>query len=86
MVSIVFPLGFLIGMPFPTGIRLAGKIDKRLVTWGYALNGCASVIGAVLAIIVSINFGHSPALFLSALCYSLALLSLLSLFKEEVFR
>lgn len=86
LISIVFPLGFLLGMPFPMGIRLARGIHPKIVTWGYALNGCASVIGAVAAIIVSINFGHSFVLALSALCYFLALLSIYSLFGKKVFR
>ncbi len=67
------PLGFLMGMPFPIGIRIAGKTEKRLIALGYCANGCASVLSPALAIVIAISFGFSTVFALAALCYLAAL-------------
>lgn len=73
---LLLPLGFLIGMPFPVGIRLAHKIDSRVVALGYAVNGCASVLAAILAVIIAISLGYSAVLALAVICYLIAMVIL----------
>src|SRR5208282_4548093 len=62
------PLGFVMGMPFPTGLRalavgpvveLSGALaaTDNAVEWAWAMNAAASVLGSVLAIMIAIQFG-----------------------------
>ncbi|HET9838466.1 MAG TPA: hypothetical protein VFR84_09545 [Candidatus Angelobacter sp.] len=64
---VLVPLGFLMGMPFPTGLRLV-----RTVEWAWALNAAASVMGSVLAMVIAIHFGLSITLLCAAVAYVLA--------------
>jgi hypothetical protein len=74
-VGLVAPLGFLMGMPFPTGIRLVATHGKDSVPWMWAVNGGMSVLGSVLAIIVAIQSSFTAVLVAAALGYAVALLS-----------
>jgi hypothetical protein len=64
---VLAPLGFLMGMPFPTGLRLV-----KTVEWAWALNAAASVLGSVMAMIVAIHFGLTVTLLCAAVAYLLA--------------
>ena len=64
---ILAPLGFLMGMPFPTGLRLV-----KTVEWAWALNAAASVLGSVMAMIIAIHFGLTVTLLCAAAAYMLA--------------
>ncbi len=61
------PLGFLMGMPFPTGLRLV-----KTVEWAWALNAAASVLGSVMAMIIAIHFGLTVTLLCAEAAYLLA--------------
>lgn len=69
---LLLPLGFLLGTPFPSGLRLfaRGRELKVPLIWG--LNGVASVVGSLLAAIGAKNFGFSVMLGLGAAIYLLA--------------
>jgi Spermine/spermidine synthase domain len=66
---VLAPLGFLMGMPFPTGLRLV-----KTVEWAWALNAAASVMGSVMAMIIAIHFGLTVTLVCAAVAYLLAAL------------
>ena len=66
---VLAPLGFLMGMPFPSGLRLV-----KTVEWAWALNAAASVLGSVLAMIIAIHYGLTATLVCAALAYLLAAL------------
>lgn len=70
----IFPLGLLMGIPFPMGLTVAGQTDKRLVALGWGINGLFSVIGSVLAIAVAMMIGFSAVFAVAAGFYILALL------------
>ncbi|HEY1211886.1 MAG TPA: hypothetical protein VGE82_02980, partial [Nitrososphaera sp.] len=72
-VAILAPVGFLMGMPFPTGIRLLRSHQPDYIPWMWAINGAFSVLGAVLAIALGIMFGSSYAMMLGVLMYLIAL-------------
>jgi hypothetical protein len=65
--AVLAPLGFLMGMPFPTGLRLV-----KTVEWAWALNAAASVLGSVMAMIIAIHFGLTVTLLCAAAAYLLA--------------
>jgi len=56
-------IGFVMGFPFPLGIRYL-KLAKceNQIPWMWGLNGAASVFGSVLAVVLAVTFGYSTAL------------------------
>lgn len=62
-VLLLAPLGLLLGVPFPIGLRLAHHQDERIVAWGWALNGYATVIGTTATSII-IQFAGYQNMFL----------------------
>jgi len=56
------PLSFLMGVPFPSGIRIIGNLSPALVPWAWGINGCVSVISSILALIIALSVGFSWAL------------------------
>ena len=70
---LLIPLGFLMGMPLPIGMRLFH--DKNdLVPWSWGVNSATSVLGAILAVVVAMNAGFTVTLLVGTLLYLLALI------------
>ena len=65
-------LGFLMGMPFPTGIRWAGRRQPTVVPWLWGINGVTSVLGSALATALAIHAGFRLTLVVAALAYAAA--------------
>lgn len=65
----IAPLGFLMGMPFPLGVRITKKINPELIPWAWAVNGCASVLGSILVIMIALSWGFSIVLVLASAVY-----------------
>lgn len=76
-VLVLCPLGLLMGMPFPLGIAAVHGREPRLVPWAWGINGTLSVLGSVLAAMLSISFGFTLALLVGQLVYFVALLAAL---------
>jgi spermidine synthase len=69
---LLIPLGFVMGMPFPTGLRAlveASRSSDCAVEWAWAMNAAASVLGSVLAMVIAIQFGLTVALATGAAAY-----------------
>lgn len=73
----LFPLGILMGIPFPLGIRWLSSISSPLIPWAWCVNGCSSVLSSILAVMIALGGGFSLVLSLAACCYALATLFLL---------
>jgi len=78
---LLVPLGFLMGMPFPTGLRALAAAPEfptgraaNAVEWAWAMNAAASVLGSVSAMLIAIQFGLNVTLACGAAAYLLALL------------
>ncbi len=69
---VISPLGFLMGFPFPTGVRLLDQGEKRLILWAWATNAFSSVINSILALIIAFWGGYNLVLVLAAGGYLLA--------------
>lgn len=66
---LIAPLGFFMGMPFPIGLSsIAGQAHAYL-PWAWGINGCASVISAVLATLLAIHFGFQAVIVVALLLY-----------------
>jgi len=72
----IAPLGTVLGVPFPTGLRLVGQAAPSLVPWAWAVNAFFTVIGSVLATILAMAFGFAAVQMIAAGCYALALLAI----------
>jgi SAM-dependent methyltransferase len=72
-VLLLCPLGILLGMPFPSGLRIIGEEVPSLVPWAWGVNGFFTVIGTVGALILGMAFGFKAVLVVAAACYLIAL-------------
>jgi hypothetical protein len=53
------PLSFLMGIPFPSGIRMMGTLSPELVPWAWGINGCVSVVSSILSLMIALSVGFS---------------------------
>jgi len=58
----ILPLAVLMGMPFPTGLRMLERMDESMRPWAWGVNAFATVIGSMLCVLVSIHAGFTTAL------------------------
>ena len=65
-------LAFFLGWPFPAGLRVMARSSPALVPWAWGVNGCASVVGAVLGKMLSISFGFLWTMILACTLYVIA--------------
>lgn len=72
-VLLVAPLGFFMGMPFPEGIRRVAQHGKDAVPWMWGVNGGATVLGSVLAIILAMAANFTTVFVIAACGYVIAL-------------
>lgn len=74
--AVLAPLGMLLGVPFAYGLRVAQTVDPRIVPWAWAVNGCLSVVGSILSVVVSMNLGFSAVLWIASVIYPLGYFAL----------
>ena len=71
-IAVLMPLGALLGMALPGGMRLLARAQPELVPWGWGMNGAFSVVGATLAIFIAMNWGFAVTLMAGAVVYLMA--------------
>jgi len=71
-IVLISPLAFCMGMPFPLMLSRLGDLYPGLVPWVWGVNGCASVLSAVLATLLAIHFGFTVVILLALVLYVLA--------------
>ena len=82
-VCMIAPAGFLMGIPFPTGLTRLERSFPQAVRWAWALNAAASVLGSAAAICLAIYIGLRATVLMGALLY-LAALTVVLLRKSAV--
>lgn len=75
-VVLIAPLAVCMGMPFPTGTMRLASTAQDSIPWAWAINGFASVVGAVLATLLAIHLGFAAVILLAVLIYGLAAIAL----------
>jgi hypothetical protein len=80
--AVLAPLGLVMGAFFPLGIRIADDIHPDLVPWAWGINGCASVTGGVLAVVLALTYGFALVWTLSVVIYALGVAALLSMTRR----
>ena len=78
-VATIFPLGVVLGLFFPTGMRLVRNIRPAETPWYWALNGIFSVLSSAVAVFISIFLGISVNFFVAAACYALVFVCVVGL-------
>ena len=69
---LIAPLATLMGMPFPRAMARLNALDPSLLPWAWGINGCASVIGAVLATLLAIHLGYTVVILAGVVLYAAA--------------
>jgi hypothetical protein len=82
----ILPLGFMMGMFFPTGIRVLRLRLAPAIPWGWAVNASVSVMGSILAVLIALSAGFTTVLCVAAGAYGLATIVLYRMMREGVTR
>ena len=69
--AVIAPLGFCMGLPLPLGLRRVAAHAPEALPWAWGINGCASVVGAVLAALLALHFGFGAVVLVSVWLYLL---------------
>jgi len=80
-VAILLPIGFVMGMAFPIGMRRALSDAPSIAPWLWGVNGAASVCASVLVVVIALGAGISAAFWVGAACYVIAFVAYYS--KQE---
>ncbi|MCH8862610.1 MAG: SAM-dependent methyltransferase [Proteobacteria bacterium] len=70
--TLIAPLAFFMGMPFPLGLTLVRRADPALTPWAWGVNGCASVNAAILAMLLSMHLGYVAVVVIALVLYAIA--------------
>jgi len=69
---VLVPLAFVMGTPFPQGLRDLCGGEGQGVAWAWASNGFASVVAAPLAALIALESGSRVLLLAAGLAYAAA--------------
>jgi hypothetical protein len=72
---ILLPLGFVMGMLVPLGIKSSASRTPSLTPWLWAVNGAASVCGSIFAVIIAFTAGFTAAYWCGVCCYFVAIVA-----------
>ncbi len=70
--GLIAPLAICMGMPFPFGLRRLTATAPSFIPWAWGINGFASVVSAVLATLLAIEFGFSFVIVAAVALYAAA--------------
>ena len=69
----LLPLGLLLGMPLPLGMRVLAGRAPRLIPWLWGINGACSVFASLFAIALAMTVGFTWTMLVGTAAYLLAL-------------
>ncbi len=70
--AIMCIMGFLLGMPFPLGMRIALNGSAQAAPWLWGVNGATSVCASILAMVVALGWGISASFWMGVSFYGIA--------------
>lgn len=71
-VAILAPMGLMMGMPFPLGMKVTSLRPNAPTAFFWGINGATSVCASVLAVAISLGWGISSAFWLGCVSYAAA--------------
>ncbi len=69
---IIAPIAFLMGMPFPIGMSLLAQRFSNLIPWAWGINGYLSVVSAIAAPVLAMEFGFRVVIVAASILYLIA--------------
>lgn len=72
----ILPLGLVLGMAFPTGLRIVKDRAPQLLPWCWAINGFLSVFSSLFCIVLSMVLGFSTVLSMAAVIYLIGFMAM----------
>ena len=81
-IVMIAPLGLVMGIPFPSGLRQTGNDSLPAPPFYWGLNGIMSVIGSIVTVFVALMAGFQAAMLIGSACYVLAALASRRAFRE----
>ena len=73
VIVLLVPTGLVLGMPFPSGVRLVEEQCPHLIPWGWAINAFFSVFGSIFCIVLSMAIGFSNVFYVAGGVYFLGM-------------
>jgi hypothetical protein len=67
---VLAPLAFVMGLPFPLGLRSLARDRAEGVAWAWAANGFASVVATPLAALIALEAGSNVLFLFAAAAYA----------------
>jgi hypothetical protein len=83
-VAMLMPLGLLMGMPFPIGMRAASARPGAPTAFLWGINGATSVCASVLAVVIAVFFGIAASYWTGLVAYAVAAASLVVLTRRQL--
>jgi len=80
---LIAPLAFCMGMPFPLALSRVSARAPELVPWAWGINGCASVLSAIVATLLAMNVGFTYVMLIAITLYVVAATSFRRALAEE---
>ncbi|MBU2676884.1 MAG: SAM-dependent methyltransferase [Gammaproteobacteria bacterium] len=71
-IALIAPLAVSMGMPFPLGLQHVAATAPNFIPWAWGINGFASVVSAVLATLLAIEFGFVFVIMAALVLYAVA--------------
>lgn len=72
-VGLLAPAGLFMGMAFPMGMKMASRCRVDISAWLWAINGAASIVASVLAVVIALAWGINAAWWTGVAGYVVAL-------------
>jgi len=69
---LIAPIAFFMGAPFPLAFSRLGQQAGDLLPLAWGVNGCASVLSAVLATLLAIHFGFAVVVVMALVLYAVS--------------
>lgn len=66
----LFPVSFLLGWFFPSGLQLLEDQENALIPWAWGINGFTSVAAAPLAVMLAMSNGFSFVIIMALIFYT----------------
>lgn len=71
-VMLILPMGFFMGIPFPTALAYLGWQDADMIPWAWGINGFASVLSPIMATLIAMQCGFRVLIVVAVVLYWLA--------------
>lgn len=82
-ILVILPMGLLMGLFFPTGMKLVKHTNPAEAPWYWALNGIWGVLCSAIAVFISIYISVSINFTIGALCYGLLPLCIIGMVRAQ---